>query len=49
MTYDEAWEYLKSKGINTMEEFREAQSKKENQINIGMFINPLPDKGTKVS
>lgn len=38
MTYEEAWEYLNSKGIYTLVQFKKELSKEENQINIGMFV-----------
>ena len=44
MTYGEAWEYLNSLGIYTMEEFQKERKKPENRIEIGMFVSEVGEK-----
>lgn len=44
-TVEEAWEYLHSKGIYTIEEFKEAYEK--SVLDIGIFTMPLRKQENK--
>lgn len=41
-TVEEAWEYLHSKGIYTIEEFKKAYE--ESVLDIGIFTMPIKSK-----